>query len=668
MKPFLALLFTATAFSAETITNSIGMKLVPVEHGGFTMGQDGPAADYNVKKHAERFDDADWDEKPAHRVTITQSFFMSATEVTQAQFRQFRPKHADGRGADDDAAMGLTWNDAVKFCDWLSKKEGKPYRLPIEGEWEYACRAGTTTLFHTGDALPAGFHSWPSDIGLRDRFFPEDKLPVEYRPKITKLSLKVAQTPANARRLYDMHGNVSEWCADWYGPYEAGAQMDPLGRIDGEFRVIRGGAHSMQTRLLRSANRTAWLPDTQSEKTGFRVVLGEWPKGITLPLPAPQLHAQNVSRSLTKIEMPPPDVAFFDGPKPFVIIPPNSSGPLFSWHNHSPAITECPNGDLLAVWYSCVDEAGTELNNLASRLRLGAKEWEPASLFWDGADINDHAPKLWWDGDNTIYHFARGQLENVVRTSTDNGVTWSKARPIQPLSEIGNQIIRTRDGTILMTQDTTITSLAKSIDGGKTWNFDQIQDKKLDNEVSSARLVMTDRQIQMILFSRQIEKLATEVCQLEGSVDRRKRLLADAYPVLKAAIEGQQKTVIFANQGYALADFQTEVDDLLAMQDRETRQVEIKTAGLTRLKKSAEDGQADLSEMKRALDTTEQEVAVLRCRRNQANFEYGSLSRSAKLLRRGEKICAANATTGRKRRHRFDASFYGAGQTTRAMR
>ena len=478
-------LLTGSLHGAEPITNSIGMKLMLIAPGSFTMGQDGPAADYNVKKHADRFDDADWDEKPAHGVTITQSFFMSATEVTQAQFCQFRPKHAGGRGADDDAAMGLTWNDAVKFCEWLSKKESKPYRLPTEAEWEYACRAGTTTLFHTGDALPAGFHSWPSDIGLRDRFFPEDKLPAEYRPKGTKLSLKVAQTPANAWGLYDMHGNVSEWCADWYGPYEAGGQTDPLGRIDGDFRVIRGGAHSMQSRLLRSANRTAWLPDTQSDKTGFRVVLGGWPKGAMLPAAAPPLNAQKVSQSPAKIEMLPQDVPFFDGPKPFVIIPPNSLGPLFSWHNHSPAITECPNGDLLAVWYSCVDEAGTELNNLASRLRLGAKEWEPASLFWDGADVNDHAPKLWWDGDKTIFHFARGQNENIVRTSTDNGATWSKAITTQPVCEWGNAPIRTRDGTLLITCDATITSLNISRDGGRTWSYTEITDKKLANRNGS---------------------------------------------------------------------------------------------------------------------------------------------------------------------------------------
>jgi len=475
----------ATLYAAEPITNSIGMKLVPISSGAFLMGQDGPAADYNVKKHAEKFDDADWDEKPAHRVNISGAFHIGTTEVTLSQYRQFQPKHAGERGAADDAVTGVSWNDAVKFCEWLSKKEGNPYRLPTEAEWEYACRAGTTTLFHTGDALPAGFHQWPADIGLRDRFFPEDQLPPEYRPKGTKLSLRVAQTPANEWGLFDMHGNVSEWCADWHGPYEAAAQTDPLGRSDGDFRVIRGGSHSMQTRLLRSANRTAWLPETSSEKTGFRVVLGELPRGRMLPPAPPALNAQNVSQSVPKIEMPPQDVPFFSGPKPFVIIPPNSSGPLFSWHNHSPAIAECPNGDLLAVWYSCVDEAGTELNNLASRLRLGATEWEPASLFWDGQDINDHAPKLWWDGDKTLFHFARGQLENIVRTSTDNGVTWTKAQAIQPVSEIGNGIIRTREGVIVMTQDTPITSLTVSRDGGRAWTSAAITDKKLAHRSGS---------------------------------------------------------------------------------------------------------------------------------------------------------------------------------------
>ena len=478
MRSLLFLFAFILPLSAETITNSIGMKLVPISPGSFTMGQDGPASDYKIAKHPEKFDDADWDEKPAHRVTFKQPFHMAATEVTLAQYRAMDADFRAGDKEGDVAVGGISWEQAVKFCEWLSKKEGKTYRLPTEAEWEYACRAGTTTLFYTGDTLPEGFQPWTDSAGFRERFFQDKPMPKEYSAG-TKHDLRVAQCTPNAWGLHDMHGNLSEWCLDWYGPYEAGDQTDPLGRVEGDFRVIRGGYHSTFVRLLRSAKRTAWLPQTKSDKVGFRVVLADLPPGKPLPLPAPQLHAQNVSQGTPKIELPPQDEPFFDGPKPFVIIPPDSFGPLFSWHNHSPAITECPNGDLLAVWYSCVDEGGTELNNLASRLRLGKSTWEPASVFWDGADINDHAPKLWWDGEKTIYHFARGRDEDIVRSSTDNGVTWTQAQTFQPVSEIGNQLLRSRDGTLYMTQDSANHSLTISRDGGKTWTSDPITDKKL---------------------------------------------------------------------------------------------------------------------------------------------------------------------------------------------
>lgn len=128
-----------------------------------------------------------------------------------------------------------------------------------------------------------------------------------------------------------------------------------------------------------------------------------------------------------------------------------------------------PNGDLLATWFSCIDEGGSELCNLASRLRLGAKEWEPASPFWDGMDVNDHAPKLWYDGDRTVFHFARGAEENIVRTSTDSGATWSKARTIMPVGEFGNALLRLRDGTLLLPHDSRNVSITRSRDGGQTW-------------------------------------------------------------------------------------------------------------------------------------------------------------------------------------------------------
>src|SRR5690606_14107996 len=126
---------------------------------------------------------------------------------------------------DDEAVIFVSWHDAMRFCEWLSQKEGVVYRLPTEAEWEYVCRAGTTTAFSTGDTLPDGFQK--HDNG-------------NWTPKA--VSLHVGKTPPNAFGVYDMHGNVEEWCLDWYGPYPQGAVVNPAGPREGEFRVVRGGS------------------------------------------------------------------------------------------------------------------------------------------------------------------------------------------------------------------------------------------------------------------------------------------------------------------------------------------------------------------------------------------------------------------------------------------
>ena len=468
-----------SSLKKTSMTNSIGMELVSIAPGSFLMGQDGPPADYHMVNHPEKFDDADWDEKPVRKVEISTGFYMGATEVTLEQYRLFDPGFDRHGGAADEAVRFVSWHDAMAFCEWLSAKEGKPYRLPTEAEWEFACRAGATTLFHFGDTLPPGFHAWFGNDNFRAYFFRDRAMPVEYRWRNENPVLRVAQTPPNAWGLYDLHGNVAEWCADWYGPYEAELKADPLGRSDGDFRVIRGGSHSVFTRQLRSANRAAWLPEASNDKTGFRVVMGTLPSGQILPRnPSPE---EAVSQDSVRVEAAPADVPFFSGPKPFVIIPPSARGPLFSRHNHSPSITECPNGDLLAVWFSCVLEQGIELCNASSRLRYGSSEWEPALPFWDGPDINDHAPKVWWDGDNTLFHFASGVAEKIMRTSTDNGVTWSKARIISPRrQEFGSRLLRLRDGTLVLSSDDRREGLVYSHDGGELWESNDVEGLESD--------------------------------------------------------------------------------------------------------------------------------------------------------------------------------------------
>ncbi|GAJ06853.1 unnamed protein product, partial [marine sediment metagenome] len=234
---------------------------------------------------------------------------------------------------------------------------------------------------------------------------------------------------------------VEEWCYDWYGAYEPTDQIDPVGRSTGQFKVTRGGAHSTKLEYLRSANRLGTLPDDKSYLVGFRVVCGELPKTDPLPVVPAPLNRQNVKQDIPGdlAKGPGPKKPYFKGPIEYVKIPPGSNGPMYSKHNHDPALINCPNGDLLAIWYSCRSEPGRELAILASRLRRGSNYWEPASAFWDAPDRNDHAPAMWYDGQKTIHHFnglsvgaTWGTMVLVMRTSTDSGATWSKAALINP--------------------------------------------------------------------------------------------------------------------------------------------------------------------------------------------------------------------------------------------
>jgi len=345
-----------------------------------------------------------------------------------------------------------------------------------------------------GDTLPDGHQKWFGNDNFRAVYFPDGTMPREYDWRVPGKgttgrqgngigmkqtddesraggtgSLKVGVKTPNAWGLHDMHGNVAEWCLDWHGPYESGPQTDPVGRADGDCRVFRGGFHSTAARFLRSANRGSWVPNSPAEQIGFRIVRGESPKGKALPPAEPPPNARNVSQAVPKQQPPAANEPFFEGPKPFVRIPDGAVGPVFISQNHSPSITECPNGDLLAVWFSTIGETDLTTSNAASRLRLGAKEWEPASPFWDAQDVNDHAPKIWWDGDRTLYHFveARNHGDNLVRRSTDNGVTWTKAEAIRPRGEPAKNPIRLKDGVIAMPYDNA--SLLISRDNGRTW-------------------------------------------------------------------------------------------------------------------------------------------------------------------------------------------------------
>jgi hypothetical protein len=341
--------------------------------------------------------------------------------------------------------------------------------LPTEAEWEYACRAGTSTPYHTGDDLPQVHH--------RAQTFSWDPQPVD---------LTVGQTPPNAWGLQDMHGNVEEWCLDWYGPYPDEPQIDPIGYAEGPFKVTRGGSHNTDLKYLRSANRSSTLPEDRHWLIGFRVVQAAAPRGTFLTKQPVRYWQSAVTPTDIDWGRPDPDdKPHFEKPIPFVRPPAKDAREPFYPHNHCPSITWCENGDLLACWFSTVSERGREMTILASRLRHGARRWDPASEFFKAADRNMTGSSLFNDGRGRILHFngleagaGWANLALVLRTSFDHGISWSRPRLINAEHQRRNQVIdgasMTADGTLIQPCDAVWrgsggTAIHLSVDGGETW-------------------------------------------------------------------------------------------------------------------------------------------------------------------------------------------------------
>jgi len=237
----------------EKTTNSIGMRFVLIPAGEFMMGS--PADDQ----------DSFGSERPQHQVRITKPFYLGVHEVTQGQYeavmgsRPWSGKRYAKEGADYPASY-VTWEDAVAFCEKLSAKEGRTYRLPTEAEWEYACRAGSSTRFFFGDDPSAfGNHAWYSENA---------------RDAGERYAHGVGRKKPNGWGLYDVYGNVLEWCADWYGEgyYKESPVDDPNGPSSGDVRVVRGGSWINVPWFARSAHRDRTYPDLRYYYfLGFRV-------------------------------------------------------------------------------------------------------------------------------------------------------------------------------------------------------------------------------------------------------------------------------------------------------------------------------------------------------------------------------------------------------------
>jgi formylglycine-generating enzyme required for sulfatase activity len=246
-----------TATGPKALANALGMSFVLIPAGTFQMGSPPDEPGHRTN------------EEPVHEILIGKPFYLGVTPITQRQYlavvgknpSRFAP--ASGGALDHPVEM-VSWDDAAAFCRLLSEQPderaaARSYRLPTEAEWEYACRAGTATAFGHGTAFAASQGNCDSTHG----------------------TTPVTRFPASAWGLHDTHGNVWEWCADWYaeGYYRASPLRDPPGPPEGKLKVLRGGGWRNQVAACRAAYRNALAPHQKDSATGFRVVVATGERG-----------------------------------------------------------------------------------------------------------------------------------------------------------------------------------------------------------------------------------------------------------------------------------------------------------------------------------------------------------------------------------------------------
>jgi formylglycine-generating enzyme len=233
----------------KNFTNSIGMKFVWIPPGSFMMG--------SPKEEIERNNN-----ETQHKVKLTKGFYMGVHLVTQEQWQAVMGKNPSRfKGEKNLPVDRVSWEDCQKFIKKLREKDKKLYRLPSEAEWEFCCRAGTKTPFHFGETISTEQANYNGNFT-----YGKGKKGV-YREKTTP----VGNFSANAWGLYDMHGNVFQWCQDWYGDYPQKDVVDPQGPEKGDFRVLRGGSWNNNPVDCRSAFRDGLVPGYRNYDCGLRV-------------------------------------------------------------------------------------------------------------------------------------------------------------------------------------------------------------------------------------------------------------------------------------------------------------------------------------------------------------------------------------------------------------
>jgi hypothetical protein len=444
-RPILLALLACTPLAGAAAPAAPEIEMIEIPAGSFPMGSTA----------------GNWDELPVHQVTISRPFRISKREISRLQFLQFRPDHGSSQSM---KSLCVSWHDAVAFCEWLSRKEGRTYRLPTEAEWEHACRLE----------------------GLE-----------------------------GVGKLVGMVDHVAEWCLDWYGEYRPENQIDPVGPETGLARVLRGNKQDVSNRTIapwsygRPAYRAAMppaygLPYIKSD-VSFRVV--EAPMPGTQPHPAElKLFALGVKQTTAgdAVAHPPtpgrpyfrkrylvpspPETAEgnnYERPGPQRMIEALALHPGFGGHQHNAALEVLPNGDVLFVAYTCWTEYNPEVGLMAARLRLGADQWEMPSYAFDLVGVNDHGPLLWTDGERTHLFWGNPKLPSEAprtpfhwTTTSDSGATWSDityplfTTPIPRTNHTPiSTAMRDRDGIVYVASDGdgAESILWTSHDNMKTW-------------------------------------------------------------------------------------------------------------------------------------------------------------------------------------------------------
>jgi hypothetical protein len=421
--------FAADPPTGPTFTNSLGMVFARFEPGTFTMGT---GTDLRIQDIAGG---VDWDEQPEHSVTLTAPFYVLTGRVAKAQFDQA------GQGAAPDDGR-VSWDRAAEFCAWLSRKEGRTYRLPTEAEWEYV-RRNRGSVVHTNLV-------WVND------------------------AIQLVEIPAT-NRVADFN---LEWVSDWHGAYRNVSLTNPAGPATGVLKVARQDAK----------NRLSHAPSAEGLYL-FRVVLDTAPTNRFIYSPLPFNQAAIKQSTAPALQGPDPAKPYFT--VRFALpLPPDKDGkftgsllgvdPAVANHNHSPGFEIMPNGDVLAVWFSGPNaEYGPSVRIVQARLRHGAELFDMPELLFQVKGEQNITPCLWREG-TTNWMFtgwADGSRPFRVSRSTDSGATWTMVAPT-PLFSKGygfpqpiNSPFRAPDGAMYVPTDGNggDSLLWRSLDNGLTW-------------------------------------------------------------------------------------------------------------------------------------------------------------------------------------------------------